>query len=187
MPLSIADFGFVTARLRVRPAVADDRAIFCALYADAPTMRLIAPPLTPEQASRAFANLLRLQEASPLRVLVLAIVAAAGGQTLGFVGCQEFDANAARLEIGLILDRRAHGKGFPPEVLTGFVARLFALLPVETIEGRFPAANTAADRAVRGIGFELDHAAMAASNDTEVRIRAAHRRHWLAWRADSSP
>lgn len=155
--------------------------MFCALYTDDATMRLIAPPMAAPAAARAFANLLRSHESNPLRVLLLAIVEAATDRTLGFVGCHAFDSMAARLEIGLVLDRHAHGKGYPSEILTGFVARLFACLPVDAVEGRFPSANKAADRAVRGIGFELDRAAMAASGDPDLRIRTAHRQTWLAW------
>lgn len=180
MNVSAADFAFDTQRLHVRPMCEGDQALFCDLYCDPQSMRLIGTPLSREAASRLFRQILGMQQAQPMRCLSLVIEAPPPGLAIGLVGCPGFDPCAERVEIGLMLRRLAHGNGYPREVLVAFVRRLFTVLPLGEVWAQYPAANKAADRAVRNIGFDWQCGSHQRADPGAVCIRAARRQPWLA-------
>jgi len=116
-------------------------------------MRFIGAPLPETIAGERFRDVLRMMYASPLAWLLLAVDENDSGETIGLCGVPHFDARAPRLEIGIVLSGSARGKGYSAQVLRGLSARLFALLPVDTLYLNYDPRNVPLDRAAASAGY----------------------------------
>ena len=144
---------FESERLRFRPLRDIDESLYCALYADAETMRFIGPPMSREQARRSFRTTLRLLRKQPIEWVSIALEEKASAQTIGICGIPHFDGRAKRLEVGMMLCKAVRGRAYSKEGLGSLVGRLFAVLPVEELCVEYSPENLAAGKLASGVGF----------------------------------
>jgi RimJ/RimL family protein N-acetyltransferase len=173
--IDAAPFAFETERLRTRPLQADDEALYCGLYTDADTMRYIGEPMSSESAARSFRKTLVLMQQQPHGWLTLAIIDKATQQPIGLCGIPQFDCNANRLEIGILLRSEGRSRGFGRETLAALMHRTFTLLPVDELRVDFSAESPVAKRLYRGLGFKPR---IEAAND----VAASSRCNWSVYR-----
>ena len=121
---------FATARLRMRPLDTHDGALFCALYSTPALMRNIAPPMTPEAASRSFVVACRQQSPRPQRWIVT------DKQSGGDVGLLGLIGSGDGPEIGVMLLAHAHGRGLGTEAMAGLATWAFTHWPLQRISAR---------------------------------------------------
>ncbi|OOG38138.1 GNAT family N-acetyltransferase [Rhodanobacter sp. C05] len=148
-----AAFEFETERLQLRLLAARDEALFCGLYTDPETMRFIGQPLTAGQAARYFQRAMAGMHQQPCKWLYLAILEKESGQPLGVCGVPQFDKDATRLEVGLVLATEARSRGYAREGLAALVKRVFEVSSVVEIWAQFSTEHVAAERLVIDIGF----------------------------------
>jgi len=151
--IPLADFGFETARLRIRPMQASDHALYCDVYTDAETMRFVGPALSPVRARSLFRKAIAMMHDDPVEWVFLVIEDKASARSLGLCGLPNFDAEASRPEIGMMLCGNARGQGYSVEALGGLVRQVFLLLPAREIRVVFSPDHVAAIRMLRQLGF----------------------------------
>ncbi len=173
--ITASTFAFETERLRMRPLLAQDEAMFCDLYTDAETMRFIGPPLTAERASRSFRKLLASADDSPPERVFLAILEKASQRPLGTCAIVQFDAGMTRAEVGIMLKSDARAKGYAREALGGLVKMAFSVFPVDGIWVECSALNPVVERMVGSIGFTLCDSIALDAGSLSQRIWSVHR------------
>ena len=151
--LSLESFSWETGRLRLRTMSEGDEALFHALYTDPETMRFIGTPLSDEQATCRFHNILGDMHRRPFRCLFLAILDKASQLPLGICGVPQFDADAVWQEVGLVLTRQARSRGIAREGLAALVDRIFVASSVLEVCAQFSTANRTARQLVVAVGF----------------------------------
>jgi len=173
-------FDFETERLRLRPLNASDEALFHGLYTDQETMRFIAPPLSMEQASNNFQRIVARQSESSLKGRFLAMLDKATLQPVGICGTSRYDADALRVEVGIVLRPEARAKGFAREALTALMKRIFAVSPIQEICVRFSAQCPAVERLNIRVGFVPCVDEVQVEGLWSKRVWSAHRSSWYA-------
>ncbi|TAM59036.1 MAG: N-acetyltransferase [Rhodanobacter sp.] len=146
-------FEFETARLFLRPLQAGDEALYHSLYTDPETMRFIAPPLSGEQASSRFQKIVARQREPSLGSRFLAMIEKATRQPIGICGTTHHDAQAQRLEVGMVLLREGRNRGVAKEALAALMKRIFASSSIDEIEVKFSVENRAAEQLFISLGF----------------------------------
>jgi ribosomal-protein-alanine N-acetyltransferase len=153
--------GFVTARLYLRPATADDLDALHALWSDREVRRYLfdGQPVSRERAEEVLAA--HLPEAAEGLGLWLVL----GREDGRFIGCAglypaslvvEFEpALAGLLEALAALAPSAWGRGYAHEALTALIDYAFGDLAQTRVAGVNDAPNVASERMLRGLGFEL--------------------------------
>ena len=169
---------FHTDRFLVRELSEQDRKLYCELFADPAVMRHVGRPLTSLGAAVSFGKLLQLtrRRFGPLRCFVVADRKAA--QAVGIGSIQRIDREARRAEVGLVLRRRACGRGFGREILAGLIAHAFTALPVDVISARYSAAHPAVERMLDAVGFARREAPAAAGRTPGTARRSVTRDRW---------
>jgi len=151
--IALPTFEFETARLFLRPLQEGDEALYYSLYTDPETMRFIAPPLSAEQASSRFRKIVARQREPSIDGRYLAMIEKATRQPIGICGTSHLDAQAQRLEVGMVLLREGRNRGVAKEVLAALMKRIFAASSIDEIEVKFSAENRAAEQLVISLGF----------------------------------
>lgn len=151
--INLSTFDFETERLHLRPLDAGDEALFHGLYTDPKTMRFIAPPLSAEQAAKSFQKIVVRQRDSSLNGRFLAILENESQQPVGICGTSQYDADALRVEVGIVLRPEARARGFAREALTALVKRIFAGWLVDEIWVQCSTEYPAVERMVFSVGF----------------------------------
>ena len=146
-------FPIETERLRMRPIVAADAALYEHLYTDAETMRFIGEPLSPERAARSFRSALAGMQRRPIERLFLTVVEKASQTDVGICSLQNFDAVERSVQAGVMFIEAARAKGYSKEGFTGLIQQVFAHLPVDELWVQFAADHMAVQRAVLSVGF----------------------------------
>lgn len=144
---------FETSRLWVRPLSDTDEALYCELFTDAPTMRFVAPPLSPVRATRGFRKYLKSPRRCAAGQLLLAVIEKAGGQPIGICALQQLDECRRRVEAGIMLKPAVHGRGFAKEGLAALVTQAFAVLPVDEVWVQVAVDHAVVERLVISVGF----------------------------------
>lgn len=169
--------GFETARLRMRPLDAGDEALYCGLYTDAETMRYIAAPLSATHARSSFCRVIRTPRPSS-GPLLFAMQEKATTRWVGICAMVQLVLDAARAEVGVMLQSDARGKGYAREGLAGTVRSVFATLPVDTIWVECAALNPVVERMVSSIGFVLEDAVNSGEGPLLQRTWSVRRLSW---------
>lgn len=142
-----------TARLRMRPIVATDAALYEHLYTDAETMRFIGAPLSPERAARSFRIALAGMQRQPIERLFLTVVEKSSRADVGICSLQDFDAVNRSVQGGIMFVQSARAKGYATEGFGGLIQHVLAHLPVDELWVQFAIDHVAVQRTVLGLGF----------------------------------
>lgn len=151
--IELSAFDFETERLHLRPLDVGDEALFHQLYTDPVTMRFIAPALSPEQAARSFQKIVLRQRKPSLNGRFLAMLEKTTLRPVGICGTSQYDAEALRLEVGIVLRPEAISLGFAREALTALLKRIFAMSKVDEIWVECSMLYPAVERMVSAVGF----------------------------------
>jgi RimJ/RimL family protein N-acetyltransferase len=146
-------FDVETQRLRLRSLGPDDEALFRELYTDAETMRFIAPPLSTGRAAKSFKRIILRQSEHSLNGRFLAILEKDTLESVGICGTSQYDADALRVEVGIVLGARGRARGFGREALTALMRKIFAEWPLDEVWVQCSTEYPAVERMVLSIGF----------------------------------
>jgi len=179
-------FPVETARLRMRPIVAADAALYEHLYTDAATMRFIGAPLAAERAARSFRVALAGMQAVPIERLFLTVVEKATQADVGIFSLQNFDAVNRSVQAGVMLIEPARARGYAKEAFAGLIQQAFAHLPVDELWVQFATDHVAVQRGVLSVGFARRSSVAAPAgtcqrneqNDGQRNAWSVHRDSW---------
>ena len=115
-------------------------------------MRHIAPPLTRERALQSFERAMQAYGTRTQR-LFWAVETRPHGEFLGVGGAQNFEAAAARIEVGLVLAANARGRGLACEAFSAMCSRLLSNPRIDEVTAKVAPANVVAYRALSNVGF----------------------------------
>jgi RimJ/RimL family protein N-acetyltransferase len=146
-------FPIETARLRMRPIVATDAALYEHLYTDAETMRFIGAPLAPERATRSFGIALTGMQRQPIERLFLTVVEKSSQTDVGLCSLQDFDAVSRTVQGGIMFVESARAKCYAKEGFSGLIQQVFTHLPVDELWVEFAIDHVAVQRTVLSLGF----------------------------------
>lgn len=142
------------ARIRLRPIDETDQKLFCGLYTDPLTMRLIGPPLTRDAALRSFGKALQLTRQARLMRRFYAIVEVSSGRALGICGLQRSQESRKRsVDVGIILPPDLQGLGYGQEALAALVRRAFGTLRAGEVRARTAPQNAGGVGILKAVGF----------------------------------
>lgn len=146
--------GFETPRLRVRPLVDADEALYCGLYTDAGLMRYVGTPLPAAVAQRSFRAALAAAARPQPPHLYLSLRPHDGGEAVGVCALRDIDTTGARAELGLMLRRETFAHGYACEALSGLIAWSFRRLPLAQLYSLTDPANLRARRLAERAGMK---------------------------------
>lgn len=174
-----------TARLRLRPWLASDRAPFAELNADPETMELM-PTLLSIEESDAFAD--RIEAGLTDRGWGLWAVEVRGeADFIGFTGLNpaDFDAHFTPcVEIGWRLARPAWGHGYATEAATAVLAMAFDEIGLDEVVSFTSVGNARSRRVMEKIGLTHDPA----DDFDHPRLEVGHRlRRHVLYRGSALP
>ena len=147
------DLAFATERVRLRPMVEHDEALYCRIYGDAEIVRHAGAPLPLERARRSFVAALR-QTRAPSPTAIFAVLAARDeGEDFGICGLRAIDLPRRRAEVGILLSASARGRGIGTDALCGLSQRAFETSPLDELYLEFSPQNAPMARLARRAGF----------------------------------
>jgi len=150
------DWPVETARLILRPFVAEDFEAVHAMRSDAEVARyLYQEPLSEEETRDRLARSIA-SWSSEGDWLSAAIVERASGATVGDVAFHWVSERDRTAEIGFILDPRHQGKGYATEAARGMLDWAFGTAGLHRVIGRTEARNTASSRVLEKLGMRLE-------------------------------
>ncbi|MDD0975223.1 GNAT family N-acetyltransferase [Pseudomonas fontis] len=152
-PAFPSDLCLQTARLQLRPMVAEDAEQWLGIMADPQVMRYWnhAPWATLAEAESALAQDRAAYAAG--QSLKLGIYRNDNDQLIGMCQFFNIDDSSRRGEIGYCLASNAQGQGFMSEALDGFVAYLITERNLRRLEGEIDPRNLASARSLERLGF----------------------------------
>jgi RimJ/RimL family protein N-acetyltransferase len=175
---SVKSFSCETERLFLRPLAEGDEALFDRLYTDPETMRFIAPPLSAERALSRFRKIIMRQRKPSIDGRYLVILERETGKPVGICGTSHHDAEAQRLEVGMVLVPEGRNRGVAKEALSALMKHIFAVSPVDKIEAKVFAENQAAERVLVSQGFTPCADAAGELGVPSERRWSVHRSSW---------
>ena len=150
------DWPVETARLILRPFVAEDFEAVHAMRSDPEVARyLYQEPLSEEETRDRLARSIA-SWSSEGDWLSAAIVERASGATVGDVAFHWVSERDRTAEIGFILDPRHQGKGYATEAARGMLDWAFGTAGLHRVIGRTEARNTASSRVLEKLGMRLE-------------------------------
>lgn len=160
-------------RLDLRPLDDDDEALYCAVYTDPESMRLIAAPLSLTAARGAFAAARKANLAGNPRTAYWALYERQQGARIGLLGIVGA-ADAGDAEVGAMILARWRGLGYAAEAIARLTRYAFATLRLARLHTRHDPANGAAIGLMNRLGFRR----MADCGDSVGQRWELHREHW---------
>ena len=180
-----------TARLRLRPLQPADAAAVYALHADPEGMRYWATPpwqdpaeadtlITRDQAGLAAGDFIRL-----------GLERLADSRLIGLCSLFAFHLPSRRCEIGYMLARDCWGGGLMHEALQALLGYGFGVLDLNRVEADIDTRNTASERTLRRLGFQLEGTLrerwIVAGEVSDTGLYGLLRHDWLASDAAAAP
>ncbi|TVP14233.1 GNAT family N-acetyltransferase [Shewanella sp. KCT] len=156
----LADHGFASQRLTMRPIDESDKALYRRLYCDERVMRHICQPFTHAEADKAFetsikATLKALQHPdTPPSYMLWVIVEKASGHTTGVIGLNWDQTQRELAEIGIMMLPKAQGKLLADEAVIALIKHSKKTLQLSEIKACFSIKNLATKRIVKKLGFK---------------------------------
>ena len=172
-------FPVETARLRMRPLLSEDEAIYAHLYSDEETMRFIGAPLSAERAARSFRAALAGMQRAPVERLFLTVLEKATDAKVGVCSLQNYDPQRRSVQGGVMFMADARDKGYAKETFVGLIRRVFAELPVDELWVQFTAEHVAVQRGVISVGFTRRDTA----GPEQRSVWSVHRDTWSSLRS----
>jgi [ribosomal protein S5]-alanine N-acetyltransferase len=118
-------------------------------------MRKITQPLTEQQAEAHFNTTLSKTSERPFSRLCWVIEEKATGAFIGIQGLVWREPGTTEAEIGIMLQPKANGKGYPVEGMGALVDYGFNHLGLERIHAQFNATQLATEKFVKRLGFTV--------------------------------
>ncbi|MCG9714579.1 GNAT family N-acetyltransferase [Shewanella insulae] len=156
----LADHGFTSERLTMRPISEADKALYRRLYCDEKIMRNICQPFTETEADKAFetslkATLKALQHPdTPPSYMLWVIVEKVSGLTTGVIGLNWDKTQRDLAEIGIMMLPKAQGKLLADEAVIALIKHSKKTLQLSEIKACFSIKNLATKRIVKKLGFK---------------------------------
>jgi RimJ/RimL family protein N-acetyltransferase len=188
------DFGHLlltTPRLTLRPLRPADAAAVFALHADPVGMRYWATPpwSDPAQADRLIA-----QDQAALAAgdyIRLGLERRGDARVVGLCSLFAFQLDSRRAETGYMLARDCWGGGLMHEALLALLGYGFGVLDLNRVEADIDTRNTASERTLRRLGFQLEGTLrerwIVAGEVSDTGLYGLLRRDWLARDAAAAP
>jgi RimJ/RimL family protein N-acetyltransferase len=176
--IELSAFDFETERLHLRLMSSGDEALFLGLYTDPETMRFIAPPLSVGQAAKSFQKIVARQHELSLKGRFLVILDKATLEPVGICGTSQYDAEALRVEVGIVLRPEASSLGFAREALTALMKQIFAVSLVDEIWVECSMLYPAVERMVSAVGFRLCDSRAKERGFLSKCVWSVHRSSW---------
>lgn len=148
------NFIITTARLLIRPLAEQDLQLYLDLYTDPATMKFISAAFAESKAADSFQIALRVNNKRPFRRLFLAITDK--DSAAGLCAISRLDESHGEIELGLMLKRRWHAKGYAEEALNAFIQRVQQHFAKACIWADIDPMNKAAIRLATKVGFVAD-------------------------------
>lgn len=146
-----------TARLRLRPLVAADQALYCGLYTDAAVMREIGPPLAADAAAEAFRAACRhnAKDTPGHRFWAIDAKAADGVPTAVGIGMAALLRSGDRAELGVMLRHGWWQLGISSEAFVPLIDHAFLGMALALVYAQRPDGDHARiiDRLLGRFGF----------------------------------
>lgn len=184
--MSKLDVVLRTARLTLRPLIAEDAGAVFATYSDPEVVRYWSgePWTGIARAEDYIAGGARdIADGSAMR---LGVVLTATGDWLGQVSLHHFDAQNRRCELGYALMRAHWGHGYIGEALDALLGFGFDALDLNRVEADIDPRNLPSRRAVERMGFKeeglLRERWLVAGEVCDTVLYGLLRRDWLARR-----
>lgn len=151
-----ADLPLVTARLTVRPIVADDAAALAAWYGDDETSRyLLQPAMSPAQVEAMVAR--RAASGHPTRAgSALQLVAEREGEVIGDFFLQLLDPGLVTAEVGWVFSPSVAGQGYATEALQATLGLAFDHFRLHRVVANLDARNGASARLCERLGMRRE-------------------------------
>ncbi|WDE03312.1 GNAT family N-acetyltransferase [Thalassomonas viridans] len=143
---------FSTKRLFIRPLEKQDQELYCRLYTDKEIMRHICPPLSKEQARKAFNTTLAQQVDGNPNQFSWTIISKATNEGIGIVGFHSPEKEHAIL--GLLILKNFQGQGYAPEVFKQLINVCNTAYGFKKFTSQVQKANINSIKFLKLIGFQ---------------------------------
>lgn len=183
---------FATERLIIRPLAEQDQALYIALYTSTEVMQNICPPLSEQEADKAFRNTIKIMTRAQPKIMTWAIVNSANNETIGILGLTwpkkkqpiypskvkivVTQKDIKQVELGIIISSKAHRMGFAQEAITALLHYSFNCISLDKINVFYATKNLASKQLFDKLNFisdvTLEHSA------TESGYLYIDRQHW---------
>lgn len=147
-----------TPRLLLRPMAEADATLYVRLYGDAGVMRLVAAPLSPEAAQRAFGLALTQARATPPRARYWICHVRDRREDAGLLALLHDRGHPGLAEVGILLLAEAQGRGHATEAIAALADHAFAGPGLQRLWVRHARDNLAMTGLMRALGFGADTA-----------------------------
>jgi RimJ/RimL family protein N-acetyltransferase len=146
-----------TPRLLLRRLQQDDREDLLAFVNDEEVMRFINTARSTEETVAHWLNEdAKLRLTQPGQTLFLAMVLRTGGTLIGYVTVSLIDHAHVQAEIGVVVNRTYHRKGYAKEAVRGTLAFCFAGINVHRVVASCDSRNVAGRRLLGSAGLRQE-------------------------------
>ncbi len=146
-----------TPRLLLRPMAEVDAALYTRLYTDGRIMRLVAAPLSPQAARRAFPLALAQARAVPARAHYwICHPRREQGEDAGLLALLHDRDRHGLAEVGILLLPEAQGQGYATEAIAALADHAFSGLALQRLWTRHARINRAVTGLMEALGFHSD-------------------------------
>lgn len=157
---------YETDRFLMRPVVESDRAFYLSLHCDAKVMEHISPPLTAQQANKAFDTTLKqIAKPSP-KILAWIVIEKQSNQAVAYQAVSWYLHAQAKTdplfqtngqpEVGIILSSQHQGKGYAVEAVGSLVEYVFTRLNYSLINFFYYKKHNATKRLLKKLDTLID-------------------------------
>lgn len=140
-------------RLRLRLLGHGDADLYRATYTDAVLMRRVGQPLSTTRADASFGAAMAENSRQPWRRLTWVLHGHVSTDPIGLLGVMREPDDAARAEIGVIIQRHWQGRGLATEALRALVARCLSTPSLATVLIRHHPDHAAVLAMATALGF----------------------------------
>jgi RimJ/RimL family protein N-acetyltransferase len=176
--LAELDTEFTGGRLILRPMRESDLDLYCTLFCDPETMRLISPPWTRDAAIDTFRSTLAATRSTPPRALFFTLTPKDAKQAIGLCTLQNVDPRQRQTELGVMLTPAGQEQGFATDALIAVIGHAFEQLPVDEVWVRFAVDHAACERLALRTGLVRHAEASPLDQGTNLWRWSARRGSW---------
>ncbi len=143
-------WSFESHQLYYRPLETNDIELYTSLYTDSKTMKDIGEPLSYAGAESAFEKQLSRNNSYDY---LLSIRLKKNNEKVGLVGVSLLDKDECKVNLGIMVLKKFHRKGYPLEALTALIDNHREQLPQTIFSTEIMERNFPAKRLMTKLGF----------------------------------
>ena len=140
-------------RLSMRSLTSADEAFYCSLYGDAEVMRHVDEALSRDSAVEGFRKCLDGMSQSEFERRVVVLLDRATQEPIGISSIRMLRGKPGRAEVGTLLKRGMHEKGFGEECSTALISQAFTRPKIQELVAYSAEGNTIVERLLTDLGF----------------------------------